>query len=665
MTHVQVDLQVGEGFERELHLQVLGGIGGGGGSDAVGAEQPAVVVTLLQIAVADETEGKVETRCHHIARTLTEGIAHIGDEAGQRHRILAAVGDAHVAHHHQGTGQILGGAVPPEFLQRLLGSDRDLHLHTVAVLHENLVLIHHLILQVVGLAIGSLGGHNQTFALLVVGYGDGGIGLESHLFLEAVLLLGQRLLFEFLGFLVGIRGGSTLLFVERILVIHPTLGILTILTVLGILAVARVLGVLRILLVALVEVGSGLLLESLVGLLQEGDMVVERLHVPGAVDGEVAVGGDGVAERSTVFKFGATHPAVVGCIGDIGIEPVEDRQFVERQFVGGRERLLVVEGCTEVLDAVPYRVFPDVVVIGIEVFVDRAVGLDDFGMGGRLEVGMQVLGEVPAQGELTVPEELLTVGEGQLGVFEALQVTLLQLIVVAQQFAVEGDILGQVVEAYRLGEVEPLALALEFLEGFVGLVDGRIAVVERTAPLVFGLIDGGLARGLAMGVAVAESEVGGVVGHGVTLGLDAHTHVGEGEVGVGHLGDGYRLDGVLLMLVGGTLQGIIEFHVTVERVILGAGLRLRDGVIERHRHLRLVGEELAEVETGGEAVGLVVVGGALGQSFLQSAESFGHHLTRKVDAAEVGELHVEGSRRCPSTLVVELEQAQFVHPDLT
>ena len=46
---------------------------------------------------------------------------------------------------------------------------------------------------------------------------------------------------------------------------------------------------------------------------------------------------------------------------------------------------------------------------------------------------------------------------------------------------------------------------------------------------------------MAMGVTIAEREVGGVVRHGVTLGLDAHTHVGQREVGGGGLHDGNAL----------------------------------------------------------------------------------------------------------------------------
>ena len=52
-------------------------------------------------------------------------------------------------------------------------------------------------------------------------------------------------------------------------------------------------------------------------------------------------------------------------------------------------------------------------------------------MGGRLETEVQVLREVPAQGEVAIPEELRVEDEGQAVVVEILHVALLQLIVMA------------------------------------------------------------------------------------------------------------------------------------------------------------------------------------------------------------------------------------------
>ena len=51
-----------------------------------------------------------------------------------------------------------------------------------------------------------------------------------------------------------------------------------------------------------------LLLEPIVGLLEEGDVIVERLHVEGAVEVEVTVVLDCIAERGAVVELRAAKP---------------------------------------------------------------------------------------------------------------------------------------------------------------------------------------------------------------------------------------------------------------------------------------------------------------------------------------------------------------------
>ena len=111
---------------------------------------------------------------------------------------------------------------------------------------------------------------------------------------------------------------------------------------------------------------------------------------------------------------------------------------------------------------------------------------------------MQVLGEVPTQGEVTVPEELLRECQRQTLVFQILQVAFLQLIIVTCQLRVKGDALWQIVEAECLGEVQPLRLSFQLTERLPRLIDWRIAVIKSTTPLVFLLIDGRLARGITV-----------------------------------------------------------------------------------------------------------------------------------------------------------------------
>ena len=139
-----------------------------------------------------------------------------------------------------------------------------------------------------------LGFHHEALRLLAVAHGHGGVGLEGDFLLEGVLVEGELLLVGggtigasfsgFAGFL-GLR--------------------------------ARCRG----------------FLESVVHLLEEGNMVIEILEIPLRVDIEVAVVADGVAERCAVVELGAAHPRICGVVCGVGVEPVEDRHLVERQLI--------------------------------------------------------------------------------------------------------------------------------------------------------------------------------------------------------------------------------------------------------------------------------------------------------------------------------------------
>ena len=131
---VQVYLQVGDGLQHGLDLQVFHGVGRGRGADAVVVEQPASFVGLVDIAVTCHAECKVKPRRHHTAtRALAEHVAHVGQEAGQRHGVGVAVAYAHVAHHHEEAGGSLQVGEPWLFFQFGLGHDVDAQLHGVQV----------------------------------------------------------------------------------------------------------------------------------------------------------------------------------------------------------------------------------------------------------------------------------------------------------------------------------------------------------------------------------------------------------------------------------------------------------------------------------------------------------------------------------------------------
>ena len=110
------------------------------------------------------------------------------------------------------------------------------------------------------------------------------------------------------------------------------------------------------------------------------------------------------------------------------------------------------------LDAVPYGILPCRVTVWIEVFVDGlvAIGLLNLCLCARLEVQVEVLGEVPAYGEVTVPQNLRTEGDGQRRTAEVVHVALLQLVVGAHQLRVKRNILWQPVQSEGLGQRHPL-----------------------------------------------------------------------------------------------------------------------------------------------------------------------------------------------------------------
>ena len=80
-------------------------------------------------------------------------------------------------------------------------------------------------------------------------------------------------------------------------------------------------------------VAGGLLLEPLVGFLQERHVVVELLHVELSVDVYLTVVGDVVAKRRSVLKVSSSCPVIRGVVRSVRRNPVEYGQEIYRQLV--------------------------------------------------------------------------------------------------------------------------------------------------------------------------------------------------------------------------------------------------------------------------------------------------------------------------------------------
>ena len=112
------------------------------------------------------------------------------------------------------------------------------------------------------------------------------------------------------------------------------------------------------------------------------------------------------------------------------------------------------------------------------------------------------------------------------------------------------------------------------------------------------------------------------------------------------------------------VEGVVEFEVSVKRIVFGFALLLGDAVVERCGDLHLIREELTQFEVGSQCISLVVVGAALADAFLKATEALGDDASRQGDVADVGQLDVQITRCCPTAIVVDFLQAQLVDPHL-
>ena len=65
----------------------------------------------------------------------------------------------------------------------------------------------------------------------------------------------------------------------------------------------------------------------------------------------------------------------------------------------------------------------------------------------------------------------------------------------------------------------------------------------------------------------------------MALGRDTHPGIRDGEVGLRNLGGSDILDRIALMLGSGSIEGILQLHIGIQRIILRSGLLLGNTII--------------------------------------------------------------------------------------
>ena len=258
-----------------------------------------------------------------VATRLAKGVADGGHEAGQRHGILVAVADAGRPDHHGHAGDGLRHLVPSLLLQRRKGDNGELEVEgsVKLVADADAIVVYLLKFQLISLAVHGLRRDDDALRPLVMADDEGGVGAQGNLPFKSILVLGQYLLFRGIVFLllppllhgrvgvlaVFLRLLTNALFFLRLL--FPL--ILLFLLLLSALAVAH---------------AHGSLVEACIGLLEEGHKVVEFDQIKVAVDLQLPVVGNGVAEVGAVLELRPPRPVVGRVIGGIGSKPGEDRE---------------------------------------------------------------------------------------------------------------------------------------------------------------------------------------------------------------------------------------------------------------------------------------------------------------------------------------------------
>ena len=119
------------------------------------------------------------------------------------------------------------------------------------------------------------------------------------------------------------------------------------------------------------------------------------------------------------------------------------------------------------------------------------------------------------------------------------------------------------------------------------------------------------------------------------------------------------------MLVGSSIEGVIESHISVERIVFRRSTLTSNAVIQWHLNLSFIREELTKLKIGGETVSGIVVSGARCYAFFESSESFADVFACGIDASEVRKLYIEIALCSPSASILRVEKSHFIDPHLS
>lgn len=182
-------------------------------------------------------------------------------------------------------------------------------------------------------------------------------------------------------------------------------------------------------------------------------LIVERTEIGHGVGLLGILISNGIAPV-VVGGLAATLPVVDALVGSVGSKEVEVWELVDGDSPVEIDIVLVVLHLAELADIGPYGVAPMLVLLGILVLINRAIGLIDTGVDDSVEAELDVARDVVAEVEVAVPIELLGHADGHLVVGIG-DVSLLHLLIVAVELPTVAELRGCGVEGhvFENGEV--------------------------------------------------------------------------------------------------------------------------------------------------------------------------------------------------------------------